>query len=307
MSTPTRRPVLKQSIRAIALVLSICAVLVMAGCSPLPTGQTPSPATASALATQRSRGSATPATPRPIATSANAAATQPASAQTASPVPSASEQTSQPASSDVTTCEPTDDPAVAWAGGAATAPGKLPAVCISGFSSASEVEVTLTTPDGETEAFMETVAEDGTALVHWAADLAVTPGTYTVEAYQDDLYATTDVEVAAEPGSETSSTQEQPAEPTIEVSAVDESGSQVEVVLSGFEPYQEVPLQLWVAADEDWNDYDVLDSFTEQVDEQGKDTFSLDVPSGDYPTSTFAVSYLLDDGTLAAYGVFEGP
>jgi hypothetical protein len=78
------------------------------------------------------------------------------------------------------------------------------------------------------------------------------------------------------------------------------------VVLSGFEPYQQVPLRLHVATDEARSEFEEIDSFTEEVDEHGEATFPLEIPPGDYPTSWYALAYFLEDGT-PIYDTFGVP
>jgi hypothetical protein len=296
MSTPTDRFALKSAFRATAMVLMICLAVALAGCTSLPEGQTPSPITVTVRPTQLSGGTAAPASP-PVATPRPPATVS----QLATPLPE-----SAAAQPETASCQPTDDPQVAVMDAAQARSGVLPVVCLSGFSADSEVDLSLTYPDGESEDYTEVTAEDGTTVVDWLADLEAPPGTYTITAVQEDLYATADVEVEAAPetGSVTPDSSGELAEPTIVVNSTGDSGSDFEVMLSGFKPNQEVPLYLYVATDEEWSDSWEVDAFSEVVDAQGNATFSLSIPPDEYPSPWFALGYYVDDETLI-YDVFE--
>jgi hypothetical protein len=76
-----------------------------------------------------------------------------------------------------------------------------------------------------------------------------------------------------------------------------DSGWDFEVTLSGFEPYQEVRLRLYAVMDEAHTEFHELDSFFEEVDALGEAIFPLEVTPGDSPTSWFALTYFMEDGT----------
>jgi hypothetical protein len=215
---------------------------------------------------------------------------------TAAPTPAAA------AEAEYWPCEPSDDPEV-FAMGATHTGTDLPPICIAGFEPDSEVDLSVTYPSGESEYFTETMDENGTAMVAWSADTALPEGVYTLEVFQGDLSAMYSVEVgpAAESEQLTTESQEDTStpnagEPSIEVYPAGDSGSEFEVVLSGFEPNQEVQLTLYVATDEEGTEFEEIDWISEQVDENGEATFPLVVDSSDWPSSVGTLEYWPEDG-----------
>jgi hypothetical protein len=194
--------------------------------------------------------------------------------------------------------------------GVAESAAKLPPICIAGFEPGGEVDLTVTYPDGESESFTEVMDENGTAMVAWSAETELPEGAYTLDATQGDLSATYSVEVGpAEETQETQANQETTpqsltGEPSIEVNPAGDSGSDFEIVLSGFEPNQEVPLTLYVAIDEEGSDYQELDTLSVQVDENGEATSPLEVDTSDLPSSLFALEYWPETGD-PIYASFE--
>jgi hypothetical protein len=206
-------------------------------------------------------------------------------------------------------CQTSGTPEVSVVRTATIVPGELPMVCVTGFPPDSEVILTVTYPDGESESFTEVRAGDGTTIVVWSAQVSVPPGTYEVRAVQGDLVATASIEVEAapdtpEPGSETPSPEPEGTGPTVKVQPSGDSGWDFEVTLSGFEAYQEVPLRLYVATDEARTEFEEIDSLSEEVDAQGETAIPLAIPPGDRPTSWYALAYFLEDGT-PVYDMFE--
>jgi hypothetical protein len=305
MFTSIHPNTLRNGARAAVPVLLVCALVLMSGCQALPAEESPAPATARVEVTPRVPGS-TSATPRPVASSvapgaAKGTVTEPsdpavASPATAAPTPAAA------AEAEYWPCEPSDDPEV-FAMGATHTGTDLPPICIAGFEPDSEVDLSVTYPSGESEYFTETMDENGTAMVAWSADTALPEGVYTLEAFQGDLSAMYSVEVgpAAESEQPTTESQEDTStpnagEPSIEVYPAGDSGSEFEVALSGFEPNQEVQLTLYVATDEEGTDWEEIDAFDLQTNEQGKTTYPLEVDPSDLPSSLFALEYVPEDG-----------
>jgi len=317
MSTPPHLIVPRTCALVAVSVLLICAAASTGGCMPLPAAQPPSVVTVLVEVTRLTEETVVLASPPPAVPTAPPAVGTPAaelpapsaSGQAEPPTPDTSAQMDQPLYYEVMPCQPSDTPEVAVVRTARPVPGELPMVCVTGFPPNSEVTMTVTYPDGQSEPFTETMAEDGTTIVAWSSQVSVPPGTYTLTAVQGDLVATTSVEVLAalgtpEPGSEPSTAEPEESGPLVEVQPDGDSGRDFEVTLSGFEPYQEVPLRLYVATDEERTQFEEIASLSEQVDEDGKSAFPLTLPPGDYPTSWFAVAYFLEDGT-PLYGVFE--
>jgi hypothetical protein len=297
---------LRNAARAAVPVLVICALVLLSGCQALPEGQTPGVATARVEVTPRAPGSAT-ATPRSAGAAtasgaANTAAEPTVSAVKGPATPAAPTPAAGSATDSYWPCEPADIPEV-FAMGATETGAELPPICITGFPPESEVDLSVTYPSGESEYFTETVDENGTAMVAWTADAAFPEGVYTLEAAQDDLTATFSVEAGAAAGSQEPTTEAAEAtpeplagEPSIDVQPVGDSGWEFEVVLSGFEPNQEVPLTLYVATDEEGSDWEEIDAFYVQTDEQGETTYPLEVDPSDLPSSLFALEYVPEDG-----------
>jgi len=196
--------------------------------------------------------------------------------------------------------------------GATESGAELPPICITGFPPDSEVDLSVIYPDGESESFTEVMDENGSAMVAWSSATTLPEGTYTLEAFQEDLSAMYSVEVgpAAESEQTTAESQEDTSttkagEPSIEVYPVEDSGSEFEVWLSGFEPNQEVQLTLYVATDEEGTDWEELDTLFVQVDENGEGTSPLQVDASDLPSSLFALEYVPDEGE-PIYASFQG-
>jgi hypothetical protein len=353
MSTTTHRFTWRNGLCATALILLLCVAVSMAGCVAAPPApatphgpgatQPPSVVTVLVEVTRLSQETAAPTSPPPEVPTAPLALGTPdaeplglsASGRMEPPTPDASGQMDQPLLApptpdtagqmdeplyyEIMPCQPSNSPEVGVVRTAQVVPGEVPMLCVTGFPPNSEVTLSVTYPNGESESFKEVMAEDGTTIVVFSAKVSAPPGTYTFRAVQGDLVATASVEVegapeTAEPSPEAPSPEPQPApatphgpgatEPTVEVNPVGDSGSDFEAVLSGFEPYQEVPLRLYVATDEARSEFEEIDSLTEQVDGQGEATFPLEIPPGSYPTSWYALAFFLEDGT-AIYDIFE--
>jgi hypothetical protein len=299
MFTSIHPNALRNGVRATVPLLLVCALVLLSGCQAMPEGQKPGAATARVEVTPRAPGSAT-ATPRsaapataqgtvntvaePTAPAAKSAATA------AAPTPAAASATES-----YWPCKASDTPEV-FAMGATETGAELPPICITGFPADSEVDLSVTYPDGESEYFTETTDENGTAIVAWSADTTLPEGEYTFEAAQGDLSAMYSVEVGPAAQSQEATPGSQTSEPLIEVNPVGDSGVEFEVALSGFEPNQEVLLTLYVATDEEGSDWEEIDSLSVQVDENGGGTSPLAVDPSDLPSSLFALEYVPEVG-----------
>jgi hypothetical protein len=294
---------------ATVLVLLVCAVLLLSGCLAVPAGQTPGvvtvlvevtrlvPETAapSGTAVATSLPAAPRATDTPIAELSGATAS---SLETPEPpTPDTAEVTEPRYLMPYWPCDPTDDPQVYAVDIPETAAMGLLPMCITGFPPNSEVDLTVTYPDGRSEHSTELTYEDGTATVYWSTGASLPAGTYTFEATQGDLAATGSFEFEASNGSLEPTPEPETGQPSIEVYPTGGSGWAFEVTLSGFEPSQEVEIRLYVAKDDSRTDFEEIDSLAEQVDNLGEATFPLEITPGDYPTSWFALAYFLEDGS----------
>ena len=199
-------------------------------------------------------------------------------------------------------CDASEEPQV-FAMGSTESGADLPPICITGFAADGEVDLSVTYPSGDSDYFVETTDETGTAMVDWSAGSEMPEGTYEFEAYQDDMSAWYSVEVGL-----TGAAQDTAPEPldttagtsiggeTIEVYPAGGSGIDFGIALSGFEPYQQVPLTLYVATDEGGSDFEAIDTLYLEVDEQGETIFPLQIDPTDWPSSLFAVEYAPEDG-----------
>ena len=285
--------------RAAVPVLIVCALVLLSGCPALPAGQTPStvtvrvedtssiPATTAATSQTATAPTAPRAANTPTAEPPAPAATSPAALEP--PTPSATDATAS-----YWPCQPSEEPDV-FAMGAPDG-GSLPSICITGFPAGSEVDLAVTLPDGENKYFAELMDEKGMAMVAWSSETAFPEGTYTFEVAQGDLSAIVSVEVGTGAEPQEPTPEPQAGEPSIEVYPVGDSGSEFEVVLSGFEPYQEVQLALYVATDEAWSEFQEIDWLYLQVDENGETTYPLGIEPSDWPSSLFALEYQPEDG-----------
>jgi hypothetical protein len=313
MSTPTHPFTPRSCARAAFLVLLFCAVVLLSGCVAAPAGQPPDVVTVLVEVTRLVPETEAPigttvATARPAAPSAAPRATHtPMAEPSATMAPSF--ETPEPPTPDTAgvteplylspawPCNPTDGPEVSAVDNWDTASGGLPPLCISGFAPGSEVDLQVTYPDGQSEFLTELMDENGTTMEFWSAEASFPAGAYTFEATQGDLTATGTAEVGAGTGSQKPTPEPQNSDPSIEVYPIGESGRDFEVTLSGFEPYQEVRLRLYAAMDEARTEFHEIDSLFEQMDAQGEATFPLEVTPADSPTSWYALTYFLEDGT----------
>jgi hypothetical protein len=300
--------------RAAIPALLVGALFLLVGCVSLPQGKTPGQGAAKVEATravaQTSAPSAVPRTPSRSA-GETSAPMAPSPKTPGVPTPSATAATVPTPVPSSASCTASDSPDVFAMGAPKIGAAQLPSICITGFEAGAEVELWVTDPEGQSEYYSEIVGEDGTAMVDWSPETDLLEGTYTFEASQGDLWATNSVDVG--PGAEAQEPTSEEQEPTpeseevgswIDVYPVGDSGWDFEVALGGFEPNQEVLLTLYVATDETMTDFSEVESLSEQVDDQGQATFPLAVTPGDYPSSLFALSYPLKDGS-PVYAPFQ--
>lgn len=301
MSTPTRPFTSRRCAGAAVPALLVCVLVLLPGCVSLPEGKTPGLGTAQVESTRVAAQTAAPsATPRATSTpgAEPSVPLAPSSKTPGAPTPSAIGTTAVSPLKHSVSCKPSDSPDVfAMAAPEAGSVERTP-ICITGFEPYTEAELWITDPDAELEYYSQAMNGDGTAVVQWSAAAGLLEGSYTFEATQGDLRAIGSVEVESGPEPQEPAPEPQEGGPSIEVYPVGDSGWSFEVALSGFEPYQEVPLTLQVATDETATEFEDVDVLFEQVDEQGETTFPLEITPGEYPSSMFALSYFLEDGTL---------